>query len=269
MAKYTVDDECCRNIDAYIKQTQSTVDTLVQIHSSHDFSDGKSFNKVLKEYGLGVEAVAGGGMSSSAAKKAECYKEVIREIESSTTINVTMAIQLALIGGHGYYNPVSWLIHDKGYAHAQWMLTRLVIEITRVSLEARQAEADQGPVQEAPRRRRGEQGGRQGQVRREGRIGAFGSMGEMAVRQGFEPWRRFPAYTRSRRAPSTTRPPHRYPPGPDGCCRARGRVRPRWRQYSRNAWRFNSPFVSFFMLSNKRSAGLAQRRIAMSPGVSY
>gem|GEM_PF-6904031 len=31
----------------------------------------------------------------------------------------------------------------------------------------------------------------------------------MAVRQGFEPWRRSPAYTLSRRAPSTTRPPHR------------------------------------------------------------
>ena len=30
----------------------------------------------------------------------------------------------------------------------------------------------------------------------------------LAVRQGFEPWRQFPAYTRSRRAPSTTRPPH-------------------------------------------------------------
>ena len=29
----------------------------------------------------------------------------------------------------------------------------------------------------------------------------------LAERQGFEPWRRFPAYTRSRRAPSTTRPP--------------------------------------------------------------
>ncbi len=29
----------------------------------------------------------------------------------------------------------------------------------------------------------------------------------VAERQGFEPWRRFPAYTRSRRAPSTTRPP--------------------------------------------------------------
>ncbi len=31
----------------------------------------------------------------------------------------------------------------------------------------------------------------------------------MAERQGFEPWRRFPAYTLSRRAPSTTRPPLR------------------------------------------------------------
>ena len=32
---------------------------------------------------------------------------------------------------------------------------------------------------------------------------------QVAERQGFEPWRRFPAYTRSRRAPSTTRPPLR------------------------------------------------------------
>ena len=31
----------------------------------------------------------------------------------------------------------------------------------------------------------------------------------LAERQGFEPWRRFPAYTLSRRAPSTTRPPLR------------------------------------------------------------
>ena len=29
----------------------------------------------------------------------------------------------------------------------------------------------------------------------------------LAERQGFEPWRRLPAYTLSRRAPSTTRPP--------------------------------------------------------------
>ena len=31
----------------------------------------------------------------------------------------------------------------------------------------------------------------------------------VADRQGFEPWRRSPAYTLSRRAPSTTRPPVR------------------------------------------------------------
>ena len=37
-------------------------------------------------------------------------------------------------------------------------------------------------------------------------------LGILAVRQGFEPWRRLPAYTRSRRAPSTTRPPH-HPEG--------------------------------------------------------
>ncbi len=36
----------------------------------------------------------------------------------------------------------------------------------------------------------------------------------MAEREGFEPSIRFPVYTRSRRAPSTTRPPLRLP-----CCR--------------------------------------------------
>ena len=34
-------------------------------------------------------------------------------------------------------------------------------------------------------------------------------IGVVADRQGFEPWRRSPAYTLSRRAPSTTRPPVR------------------------------------------------------------
>src|SRR6056297_3992385 len=41
------------------------------------------------------------------------------------------------------------------------------------------------------------------------RIGRTVSHRQVAERQGFEPWRRFPAYTRSRRAPSTTRPPLR------------------------------------------------------------
>src|SRR5690606_39524045 len=40
-------------------------------------------------------------------------------------------------------------------------------------------------------------------------IGRTLSRGQMAEREGFEPSRRFPAYTLSRRAPSTTRPPLR------------------------------------------------------------
>ena len=39
--------------------------------------------------------------------------------------------------------------------------------------------------------------------------GAKSPQEDLAERQGFEPWRRFPAYTLSRRAPSTTRPPLR------------------------------------------------------------
>ena len=50
---------------------------------------------------------------------------------------------------------------------------------------------------------------------------------DMAVRQGFEPWRRFPAYTRSRRAPSTTRPPHLAMSRPDAAAgRVEGRTHP-------------------------------------------
>ncbi len=39
--------------------------------------------------------------------------------------------------------------------------------------------------------------------------GEKGPKNDLAERQGFEPWRRSPAYTLSRRAPSTTRPPLR------------------------------------------------------------
>ncbi len=44
--------------------------------------------------------------------------------------------------------------------------------------------------------------------RRDGRMSVFAT-GMMAERAGFEPARRFPAYTLSRRAPSTARPPLR------------------------------------------------------------
>lgn len=48
--------------------------------------------------------------------------------------------------------------------------------------------------------------------RKKASIGAPGRIQylNVAERQGFEPWRRFPAYTLSRRAPSTTRPPLRW-----------------------------------------------------------
>ena len=44
----------------------------------------------------------------------------------------------------------------------------------------------------------------------------------VADREGFEPSRRFPAYTRSRRAPSTTRPPVHSESGPYSVRPARG-----------------------------------------------
>ena len=52
--------------------------------------------------------------------------------------------------------------------------------------------------------------------------GFCGCKFEMADREGFEPSRRFPAYTRSRRAPSTTRPPVHSESGPYSVRPARG-----------------------------------------------
>lgn len=59
----------------------------------------------------------------------------------------------------------------------------------------------------------------------------------MAERQGFEPWRRFPAYTLSRRAPSTTRPPLRIP--------LTGYARRRERGYMQNYWGAQEVFSIF------------------------
>ena len=60
-------------------------------------------------------------------------------------------------------------------------------------------------------------------------IGALGRIQYLNVadREGFEPSRRFPAYTLSRRAPSTTRPPVRggvFSPAGRGKARGRGRI---------------------------------------------
>src|SRR5690606_6147156 len=49
--------------------------------------------------------------------------------------------------------------------------------------------------------------------------------GVVAEREGFEPSRRFPAYTLSRRAPSTTRPPLRQEPETTGSCTGQVPVR--------------------------------------------
>ena len=58
------------------------------------------------------------------------------------------------------------------------------------------------------------------------RMGRNVSQRQVADRQGFEPWRRFPAYTLSRRAPSTTRPPVRGAVCSASCARfARGWLR--------------------------------------------
>ena len=55
----------------------------------------------------------------------------------------------------------------------------------------------------------------------------------MADRQGFEPWRRSPAYTLSRRAPSTTRPPVH------------------WTWFMRLALSFQEPKIDFLVLDSK------------------
>ncbi len=68
----------------------------------------------------------------------------------------------------------------------------------------------------------------------------------MAEREGFEPSRRLPAYTRSRRAPSTTRPPlhcalraGRHYNEPQSCCKTLWRFMTRIlpRLYKRREWR--------------------------------
>ena len=67
-------------------------------------------------------------------------------------------------------------------------------------------------------RKRRDDSARWGKGRKAPRYG-----GLMAVREGFEPSIRFHVYTRSRRAPSTTRPPHRIPEGEAGTSYAKAR----------------------------------------------
>lgn len=129
---YTIDDDCCRNIDTYIKDQEEVVRVLAELYANWSAAgDTRSFVEILKANGLGVESAAGGGVAPSVTSKAKCYQEVIAEIESSSAINTMQAIQLALIGGVGYWNPVSPDFWDADDARTQWMLTRFAIELNR------------------------------------------------------------------------------------------------------------------------------------------
>jgi len=129
---YTIDDECCKNIDEYISDQENVVKVLAECLATWTAEgDSRSFVEILKSKGLGIESDAGGGVSSSVKKKAKCYQEVIEEIESTHTINVVQALQLALIGGVGYWNPFSPDFWDENAARTQWMLTRFAIELIR------------------------------------------------------------------------------------------------------------------------------------------
>jgi sulfite reductase beta subunit-like hemoprotein len=129
---YTIDDECCDNIDQYISDQQGVVAKLAKLYAEYDAEgDNRDFIEILKDNGLGVAAVAGGGMSEDAKKKARCFQEIIEEIESSHAVNVTQAIQLGMIGGVGYWNPFSSYFWDGDAARTQWMLARFAIELFR------------------------------------------------------------------------------------------------------------------------------------------
>lgn len=129
---YTIDDECCENIDKYITDQERVVTVLAKLYAEWAAEgDSRSFIEILKANGLGVESTAGGGVAPSVKEKAKCYQEVIEEIESSHIINSVQAIQLAFIGGVGYWNPFSADFWDGDEARTQWMLTRFAIELNR------------------------------------------------------------------------------------------------------------------------------------------
>lgn len=123
---YTIDRECCENIDRYIADQEFVVRTLADLWANWTPADKRSWSELLRAHGLGTESVASGGVSTPVTQKAKCYQEVIDEIESNSAVNVTQAIQLLVIGGLGYWNPFADM--DADDAWAQWMLARFAIE---------------------------------------------------------------------------------------------------------------------------------------------
>ena len=46
-------------------------------------------------------------------------------------MNIVQAVQLVLIGGRGYWAPWNWILAEDNFAHNNWIMTRLAIEIGR------------------------------------------------------------------------------------------------------------------------------------------
>ena len=124
---YTIDKECACHIEELIKKQKGDTDKLADMYQT--WKIGENFST----YGFGVVANAAGYRSSELLKKPKCYQEVIEKIEKNWQVNSMQAAQLAIIGAHGYWNPVMWLFSESGYAKTQWWLTRITIEQFRVN----------------------------------------------------------------------------------------------------------------------------------------
>jgi RHS repeat-associated protein len=118
---YTIDLSCCCAIKKLISATEKDIEALNNMYSN--WHSGQTF----KDYGLGVEANATGFRNATLEEKPECYKEVIEEIENSTSINVVQTTQLIVVGLSGYLNPLT-IFRTSGYSESQLMLTRISIE---------------------------------------------------------------------------------------------------------------------------------------------
>jgi hypothetical protein len=116
---------CCCAIRKYNSGWDATIKKLEQMFL--EWESGETWT----DYGLTQFANAAGGRSDAYHESPQCVKDAADKIENENLINTMMAVQLIVIGGHGYWNPLNWIYQDDGFAEEQWWLTHITIELFR------------------------------------------------------------------------------------------------------------------------------------------
>jgi len=118
---YSSDKKCCCEIDKWVAKNKLTQARLKDMYSR--WSPGQGW----ADYDLSSFSNSSGWRSQEYNNAPECIREATDNTYDGLLISGLAGIKI-IIGGEGYWNPMSWIFSDSGYANGQWWMTKIALE---------------------------------------------------------------------------------------------------------------------------------------------